>query len=111
MALSLILIGATIFGYYMTLSRIPQEVVTMVIAMDLNRWVVVIGIVVAYFVISMFMDEIPLLLLTLLARRGLLCGGRRSRAGFDHRGVAVPLVGTQPPRTIAPGAGKPTTSS
>ncbi len=34
-------------------------------AMDLNRWVVIIGIVVAYFIISMFMDEIPLLLLTL----------------------------------------------
>ena len=34
-------------------------------AMDLNRWIVIIGIVVAYFVISMFMDEIPLLLLTL----------------------------------------------
>ena len=49
----------------MTLSRIPQEVVQVVIAMDLNRWVVVIGIVVAYFIISMFMDEIPLLLLTL----------------------------------------------
>ena len=61
----MILIGATIFGYYMTLSRIPQEVVTMVSAMNLNRWVVIIGIVVAYFVISMFMDEIPLLLLTL----------------------------------------------
>jgi tripartite ATP-independent transporter DctM subunit len=61
----LILIGATIFGYYMALSRIPQEVVTAVTAMDLNRWVVIIGIVVAYFVISMFMDEIPLLLLTL----------------------------------------------
>ncbi|MBX9826196.1 MAG: TRAP transporter large permease [Xanthobacteraceae bacterium] len=61
----LILIGATIFGYYMTLSRIPQEVVSLVGAMDLNRWVVIIGIVVAYFIISMFMDEIPLLLLTL----------------------------------------------
>ena len=61
----MILIGATVFGYYMTLSRIPQEVVTVVIAMDLNRWVVLIGIVIAYFVISMFMDEIPLLLLTL----------------------------------------------
>jgi tripartite ATP-independent transporter DctM subunit len=61
----LILIGATIFGYYMALSRIPQEVVTAVTAMNLNRWVVIIGIVVAYFVISMFMDEIPLLLLTL----------------------------------------------
>jgi C4-dicarboxylate transporter DctM subunit len=61
----LILLGATIFGYYMALSRIPQEVVTAVTAMELNRWVVIIGIVVAYFVISMFMDEIPLLLLTL----------------------------------------------
>ncbi len=61
----LILIGATIFGYYMALSRIPQDVVGAVTAMDLNRWVVMIGIVVAYFVISMFMDEIPLLLLTL----------------------------------------------
>ncbi|MBW7949435.1 MAG: TRAP transporter large permease [Pseudorhodoplanes sp.] len=61
----LILIGATIFGYYMALSRIPQEIVTLVTEMDLNRWIVMIGIVVAYFVISMFMDEIPLLLLTL----------------------------------------------
>jgi C4-dicarboxylate transporter, DctM subunit len=61
----LILIGATIFGYYMALSRIPQDVVTVITEMQLNRWIVIIGIVVAYFVISMFMDEIPLLLLTL----------------------------------------------
>ena len=61
----LILIGATIFGYYMALSQIPQQVVAAVTEMDLNRWVVIIGIVVAYFVVSMFMDEIPLLLLTL----------------------------------------------
>ncbi|OGA27967.1 MAG: hypothetical protein A3I01_06520 [Betaproteobacteria bacterium RIFCSPLOWO2_02_FULL_65_24] len=61
----LILIGATIFGYYMALSRIPQLVVAAVTDMDLNRWVVIVGIIVVYFVISMFMDEIPLLLLTL----------------------------------------------
>jgi C4-dicarboxylate transporter DctM subunit len=61
----LILIGATVFGYYMTLSRIPQSVVALVTEMDLNRWIVILGIVVAYFVVSMFMDEIPLLLLTL----------------------------------------------
>ena len=61
----LILIGATVFGYFMALSRIPQDVVTVVTAMDLNRWVIIIGIVVSYFIISMFMDEIPLLLLTL----------------------------------------------
>ena len=61
----LILIGATIFGTYMTLSRIPHEVVAYVTELGLNRWVVIIGIIVIYFVVSMFMDEIPLLLLTL----------------------------------------------
>jgi tripartite ATP-independent transporter DctM subunit len=61
----MILIGATIFGYYMALSRVPQQVVAAITEMNLNRWVVIIGIVIGYFIISMFMDEIPLLLLTL----------------------------------------------
>ena len=61
----MILIGATIFGYYMALSQVPQQVVAVVADMNLNRWVVIIGIVIAYFVVSMFMDEMPLLLLTL----------------------------------------------
>ncbi|HUL21615.1 MAG TPA: TRAP transporter large permease [Thermodesulfobacteriota bacterium] len=74
----MIIIGATIFGYYMALSRVPQHVVAIVTDMDLNRWVVIIGIVVAYFVISMFMDEIPLLLLTLQLTFPLI-----TRLGFD----------------------------
>jgi C4-dicarboxylate transporter, DctM subunit len=61
----MILIGATIFGYYMAMSKIPQQVVTAVAEMNLNRWIVIVGIVVVYFVVSMFMDELPLLLLTL----------------------------------------------
>ena len=61
----MILIGATIFGYYMAMSQIPQRVVAAVTELNLNRWVVMCGIVVAYFVVSMFMDELPLLLLTL----------------------------------------------
>jgi tripartite ATP-independent transporter DctM subunit len=61
----MILIGATVFGYYMAMSKIPQHVVAVVTELNLNRWVVMIGIVIAYFVVSMFMDELPLLLLTL----------------------------------------------
>ena len=61
----MILIGATIFGYYMALSQIPQHVVAVVTDLHLNCWVVIAGIVVAYFIVSMFMDELPLLLLTL----------------------------------------------
>ncbi len=61
----MILIGATIFGYYMAMSQIPQHVVAAVAELNLNRWLVMTGIVVSYFVVSMFMDELPLLLLTL----------------------------------------------
>lgn len=61
----MIIIGATIFGYFMTLSQVPRHIMAAVTAMNLNRWVVIAGIVLIYFVVSMFMDEIPLLLITL----------------------------------------------
>jgi len=74
----MIIIGATIFGSYMALSRVPQQVVAVVAEMNLNRWVVIVGIVIAYFVVSMFMDEIPLLLLTLQLTFPLI-----TNLGFD----------------------------
>lgn len=61
----LIFVGAMIFGYFLTLSRIPQTLVETIVSLNLNRWTVMIGIIVSYFVISMFMDELPLMLLTL----------------------------------------------
>ena len=39
----MILIGATVFGYYMAMSKIPQQVVAVVTEMNLNRWVVIVG--------------------------------------------------------------------
>jgi len=61
----MILIGAFIFGYFMTLSGVPQKVMAFAGGLQVNRWVIMLGIVVAYFVISMFMDELPLMLITL----------------------------------------------
>lgn len=61
----LILIGANLFGNYMAYSQVPQHIAASVAGMSLNRWVVIGGIIIAYFLVSMFMDEIPLLLLTL----------------------------------------------
>jgi TRAP-type C4-dicarboxylate transport system permease large subunit len=57
---------------------VPQQVVAAITGMNLNRWVVIIGIVVGYFIISMFMDEIPLLLLTLQLTFPLI-----THLGFD----------------------------
>jgi C4-dicarboxylate transporter DctM subunit len=61
----LIIIGAKIFGHFLALSDIPRTAVDAVQAAQLNRWVVIAGIALGYFVISMFMDEGPLLLISL----------------------------------------------
>jgi tripartite ATP-independent transporter DctM subunit len=60
-----IIIGAYIFGAFITQSGIPDKMIAVVTAMNLNRWVVIIAIVLTYFVFSMFMDEIPLMLIYL----------------------------------------------
>lgn len=60
-----IIIGAGIFGFYLTLSRLPQNLVLWITDAGLNRWVVIAMICVGYLVLSMFMDENPLLLITL----------------------------------------------
>lgn len=74
----MILIGAYIFGYFMTLSGIPQKVIDAVYAMNLNRWVVIIAICVSYFIFSMFMDELPLMLIYLQITFPLIL-----KLGFD----------------------------
>ena len=61
----MIIIGANIFGNYIAYSQIPQQLILFTNGLNLNRWFVIISIILIYFVISMFMDEIPLLLLTL----------------------------------------------
>jgi tripartite ATP-independent transporter DctM subunit len=60
-----IIIGAYIFGAFITQSGIPDKMIAVVTAMNLNRWVVIIAIVLTYFFFSMFMDEIPLMLIYL----------------------------------------------
>lgn len=60
-----IFIGAKLFGYYITMTQIPQVIVDWVLHVGLRPWLVIVGIIVSYFVISMFMDEVPLMMLTL----------------------------------------------
>lgn len=61
----LIVICGTVFARYLALTGLPQQVSTMAAESGLNRWVVLLLIVLAYFVMSMFMDELPLVVLTL----------------------------------------------
>lgn len=60
-----IVIGGTLFARYLAYTGLPQLIASSVADSGLDRWAIVILIIVAYFVMSMFMDELPLVVLTL----------------------------------------------
>ncbi len=61
----LIILGAMLFGYFLTLTRATQEVVSFVGALPVNRWVVMFLICLIYLVLGCFLDQVAILILTI----------------------------------------------
>ena len=60
----IILLGASIFGYFFALTQIAQHLVAWVGALDVSRWIVLIIVLCGYIVLGSFMDQIAILVLT-----------------------------------------------
>ena len=60
-----LIIGAMIFGYYMTMTQLAQDFVKVIAASGLDRWVIMGGLVVFYLALGCILDQIAILLLTL----------------------------------------------
>jgi len=60
-----LIIGAMIFGYYMTMTQLAQDFVKVIAASGLDRWVIMGGLVVFYIALGCILDQIAILLLTL----------------------------------------------
>lgn len=60
-----IIIGATIFGRYLTASQITQNIISLVSDTEMSKWIVLGIIVVIYLILGVFMDQTAILLLTL----------------------------------------------
>ena len=56
---------ASVFGIFITLTRVPQELLEFVQASGLNRWAVLAIIMVALLVLGFFLDQLAILVLTL----------------------------------------------
>jgi len=59
----LIIIGAYIFGYFLTLSHFPDQLAKWAIGLDVNRYVILIFMLVVYAVLGCFVDSLPLIVL------------------------------------------------
>ena len=60
----MILLGASIFGYFFALTQVSQELVAWVGGLDVSRWVILIILLLSYIVLGSFMDQLAILVLT-----------------------------------------------
>jgi tripartite ATP-independent transporter DctM subunit len=62
--IAMILMGASVFGYFFTLSHVTQDLVAWVGALNVSRWVIIVIILAMYIVLGSFMDQVAILVLT-----------------------------------------------
>lgn len=59
-----IIIGAHIFGYFVTVTRLTQDLISFVGALDVEPWVIMAILLIGFVVLGMFMDQMAILVLT-----------------------------------------------
>ena len=62
--IAMILLGASLFGYFFTLTHVTQTIVTWIGSLDTSRWIIIIVLLAGYIVLGAFMDQIAILVLT-----------------------------------------------
>lgn len=82
-----IMIGAMIFGYVLTLLRIPQMLTEAVTALNVNRWVVIVFINLLLLVLGCFLETVSIILITLPILYPII-----TSLGFDPIWFAVMMV-------------------
>lgn len=63
--LLLVLIGAMLFGYLLGITRMPQELTAVAVGLDVSPWVIFALIMLAYFVLGMFLEVTSIILITM----------------------------------------------
>ena len=59
-----ILLGASLFSYFFTLTHVTQNLTEWVGALPTSRWIIIIILLAGYIVLGAFMDQIAILVLT-----------------------------------------------
>ncbi len=60
----LLLIGATVFGYFLAVTELPFELATILAGLPVNRYIILGGIILFYLVLGCFVSILPMMVLT-----------------------------------------------
>ena len=98
--ITMILLGAHVFGYFFTLTQITQNLMMWVGALDISPWLVIVIILFGYIVLGMFMDQIAILVLTVPIVVPLI-----KSLGFDPLWFGIIVIVTAEVGMITPPVG------
>ncbi|MBV1897285.1 MAG: TRAP transporter large permease subunit [Rhodobacteraceae bacterium] len=95
-----VILGAHIFGYYFTLTRVTNDLTSWVGALETSRWVIISMILIGYLILGAFMDQIAILILTVPVVLPLIIS-----LGFDPIWFGVIVVITAEVGMVTPPMG------
>jgi len=96
----LVIIGAFIFGYFLSLGKIPQSMIQWVGDLPVSKWFILSLILLVYVVLGTFMDQVAIQVLTLPITFPLI-----TSLGFDPIWFGVIIVKTTEIGLITPPLG------
>jgi len=59
-----IIIGAMLFGYFLTVSRLTSELANFIAGLEMSRYVIFLGIILVYIILGCLMDTLAMVILT-----------------------------------------------
>lgn len=61
----MLMVGATVFGSFLTMTKMPMQLASLISGLDLSRYVIITIIIIVYFALGCIMDALPMILLTM----------------------------------------------
>ncbi|MCZ4366299.1 TRAP transporter large permease [Sulfitobacter dubius] len=95
-----IIIGAMVFGKFLALTRMPQDLLETIVAMDLPGFVVIAILIAMYLILGCFLDQLAIILLTLPLTFPLVVG-----LGYDPIWFGIVLTKTSEIGMVTPPLG------
>lgn len=95
-----IILGAHVFGYFFTLTRVTNDLATWVGSLETSRWVILAVILLGYLMLGFIMDQIAILILTVPVVLPLIY-----QLGFDPVWFGVLIVVTAEVGMVTPPMG------
>jgi len=95
-----IVIGAMVFGYFLTMTQIPMTVADFALSFNVSKYIIIIFILIIFLLLGMFMDTLAMMLLTIPIFFPVITG-----LGFDPIWFGVIAVTAMEQGLITPPVG------